>query len=93
MGIARTDVKWELANDNEESLPKLVEPRDAAKTAFLRAELQVNGRPAGGARREGSNMTTVELDLSKIESISKRLEVDMNSPRTASCADRADSTA
>jgi hypothetical protein len=45
-----------------------------------------------GARGEGPDMSKFEIGLSKIESISKRLEMAMNSPRTAPCADRADST-
>jgi hypothetical protein len=91
MGIACLEDKWGLANDNEERLPKRVDPRIEAETAFPMPEVRLNGIPGGGARGEGSNMTKFEIGPSKIESISKRLGMAMNPSRTASFADRADS--
>jgi hypothetical protein len=43
MGIACTEVKQELANANEEHLPKRVEHRAEARTAFPRSEARLNG--------------------------------------------------
>jgi hypothetical protein len=72
--------------------PKRVQLRVEPKTASPSWELRLNGIPGGGARREGSNMTKIQIGLSTIESISKRLEIVMNPSRTGSFADRVDST-